>query len=214
MKARYGLATALRVSDRLVDRAVSTYESAFRLRETDRLEVYLQISADFQREGRLDEAMAALQAIISQHPNHVSAWFHIGTLYLRKGCPPEACDAFARAQQLGDSSFECHLGMADALTELEQREAAAAELRAAVALNPAAHPAHYQLGVCFDALGLYDEAVVAFSEAIRLAPKETTYHQSLGFTYDSMGKREDAVRCFKRAVELERRAQSQLGGHR
>jgi protein O-GlcNAc transferase len=203
---RFGIASILRLSDRLTGRLVSSYDDAFDLDEGSRAEIYLEIGANFLREKNYENAVSAFRKALKIHPEDGVVWTQIGAAYLGQGAPRAAVKAYHKALKLGTDDFDVHFQLAEALAELDDYQGSVEELRLAIQHTGDDAEAYYRLGVALDRLERYPEAVAAFEKATELAPREVSYYQSLGFCYDSIGEHQKAVNCLKRAVELERRA--------
>jgi superkiller protein 3 len=209
-RMRLRFASWLRISDTIMSRAVSAYDTLFSLDPHDEAEIYMDIGADLGSSGKPEEALASLKRAVALRPQDPQAWLQLGIVQLRMNASPLALDAFEKAKALGATGYELHFRMAEALGDLNKSEEAVCHLQQAAADNPHSAEAFYRLGVELDRLKRFEEAVQAFRRAMELAPREASYYQSLGFTLDTLGKRDEAVECFKRAVELQRRM-DQLG---
>lgn len=64
------------------------------------------------------------------------------------------------------------------------------------------HNIHNNLGLAYDRIGKYEEAIKELNEALRLNPGYIEVHNNLGVTYDRMGRHEDAVNELKEALKL------------
>ncbi len=64
------------------------------------------------------------------------------------------------------------------------------------------HNIHNNLGLAYDRIGKYEEAVRELKEALRLNPDYIEVHNNLGVTYDRMGMPDEAVNELKEALEL------------
>ncbi|MCZ7382365.1 MAG: tetratricopeptide repeat protein [Candidatus Methanoperedens sp.] len=64
------------------------------------------------------------------------------------------------------------------------------------------HNIHNNLGLAYDRIGKYEEAIRELKEALRLNPDYIEVHNNLGVTYDRMGMPEEAVNELKRALKL------------
>lgn len=206
-RVRFGLASVLRWSERLVERVVVGYDRLFHLDARDTADIYMHISADLAKKGDAEDAVAALKRTLEILPDNADAWFQLGLIHLQQlQASAAALDAFRRAADLGCDSFELHFHLAEAMHDQGQHEEAVTELYRALDIDGDSAEAAYRLGVCLDKLGRFEEAVAAFKLAIARAPREVGYYQSLGFTLESLGQRKEAIRYFKQAVELERRS--------
>ncbi len=64
------------------------------------------------------------------------------------------------------------------------------------------HNIHNNLGLAYDRIGKYEEAIRELNEALRLNPDYIEVHNNLGVTYDRMGMPEEAVNEIKEALKL------------
>jgi tetratricopeptide (TPR) repeat protein len=64
------------------------------------------------------------------------------------------------------------------------------------------HNIHNNLGLAYDRIGKYEEAIKELNEALRLNPDYIEVHNNLGVTYDRMGMPEEAVKELKKALKL------------
>ena len=83
-----------------------------------------------------------------------------------------------------------------------QLDAAIAEYRKAIRLNPNDAEAHSNLGFAFARLGQFDAAVAECREAIRLDPKLAAAHVNLGMALARQGKVSAAIPEFRKAIRL------------
>lgn len=204
---RYWLASLVRLSDNIVQKAVTAYDRLFELKSEDQAEIYLEMAREFERDGKTEEVLEALRKAAVLRPEDGRIRMKIGMVHLKGKAPAAAVQAFQKARELGYSSYRLHFSLAHALAELNQHELALHECERALTLNPHAPDVLHKLGMVLDQLGRFQEAVQAFQRAVDLVPHEVSYHQSLGFALESAGRRSDAVKCFKRALELEQQLQ-------
>ncbi len=64
------------------------------------------------------------------------------------------------------------------------------------------HNIHNNLGLAYDRIGKYKEAIRELKEALRLNPDYIEVHNNLGVIYDRMGMIEEAVNELKEALKL------------
>ena len=64
-------------------------------------EDWLKQALDHQNAGRLEEAVAAFEALLAQRPELADVWFDLGRLRRRIGRHEAALDAYDRALTLG-----------------------------------------------------------------------------------------------------------------
>jgi tetratricopeptide (TPR) repeat protein len=62
--------------------------------------------------------------------------------------------------------------------------------------------AHNNLGVAYNSLGRYQDAVEAFKQAIRIKPDYAEAHCNLGVAYGKLGRHQDKIESFKQAIRI------------
>lgn len=201
---RVHMASLLRLSENIVNRAVGAYDKLFALEPTDHAQIYLQMGRDLAQRGNLEEALEALRKAQRLSPSNVEIGIELGLLHMQREAPQAAVHALVEAKALGKPTYRLRKALAEAFIVMERYEEALDELEVLLRLEPGVSESYYQLGIALDRLGRFDEAIKAFEAAIELSPSEVVYHQSLGFTLESVGRRREAIKRFKRALELER----------
>jgi Flp pilus assembly protein TadD len=89
-----------------------------------------------------------------------------------------------------------------ALLAQGQIEAAIAEFRRAVEVDPQYAAAYRNLGYALDQHGQLEAAVAAYRQALALEP-QVTAHNNLGVLYDRQGQYAQAIQEFERALTLD-----------
>jgi len=101
------------------------------------IEAQMQLGVTRLSRGRPKEAQPCFQAAIQAKPNLAAAWFNLGlSLGGEINRRAESMAAFREAIRLTPNSAEAYLGLAVVLRAEGQNQAAAAELRRALALQP------------------------------------------------------------------------------
>ena len=85
--------------------------------------------------GKLEEAMRDVDAVLSEHPEHVAASVHKGLILLQKGMPQEA-RTYLESMQDPDVHDELLLPLAEACLESGDPDAAVGLLRGSFQLDP------------------------------------------------------------------------------
>src|SRR5690349_12577183 len=124
------------------------------------------------REGRAAEAAVLFQRLTDLEPDQANHWFNLGYSLRASRQYQLALQAYAEALKRGVSRPEdVHVNRAAILSEhLHDIEAAAAELRKAVALNPRSPLAWLNLGGLYDDLGKAVEARESYAKALEAEP--------------------------------------------
>ena len=123
-------------------------------------------------QGRYADAAALLREALTLRPDHADCWFNLGYALRHTRAYPAALEAYAEALRHHVGGAEAvHVNRAAILSEyMERTDEAEAELRAALAINPAFLPAWLNLGGLMEDLGNADAAAQAYDAALRLAP--------------------------------------------
>jgi Tfp pilus assembly protein PilF len=133
---------------------------------------YYYIGAAYAIDGKLDEAVPALQKSIELNDKAPEAIIALGSVYNKQKKYPEAEKVLTRAVQLAPESFEAHEELAKSIMPVLARTPEAEQhLTKAVALNGKSVEAHILLGNVFLRKRDNDGALREYKEAIRLDPK-------------------------------------------
>lgn len=117
------------------------------------------------------------------------------------GRPEEALEQ-ARIEIAAADSPEARIAAASALTALNRRDEAAAELAAALRIDPDSGPAHLNLGILRLAAGRPFDALADFERARELMPESPSPPHQLAEASAMLGRREDVIRYERLALEL------------
>ncbi|PWG03702.1 tetratricopeptide repeat-containing sulfotransferase family protein [Sphingosinicella humi] len=135
-------------------------------------ETLLRRATDLQRAGRVQDAIAAYEQLLALRPDIPAGWYNLGYLQRWAGRFEESLVSYQRALDHGVSQpEEVHLNRGVILADhLARSDAAEAELKAALALNPRYVPAWLNLGNLHEDRGLRVEAREAYEQVLALEP--------------------------------------------
>ena len=165
-------------------------------------------------QGRLTEALAALDRATLEYPQDEEAWYLLGWALNQRQSGAEAERALREHLRLSPQSPKGHAQMAVALLA-QQRHAEAAEvLQAALKLKPTWRELHSNLGYACVQLGRDDEAIGHFRDALTLDPNYLPTYTALAELLGRHGGRDQAAperssqasearRLLQQAVELD-----------
>lgn len=139
-----------------------------------RIEMLLQRAASLRRAGRVDEAIAAYQQLLSADPNLPDSWYNLAWLQRQARRYGQALAAYGEALKRGiQGPEEVHLNRAVILSDhLHRPEDAQAELERALALKPDFVPALLNLGNLNEDRGNREGAEAAYRRALEIAPDD------------------------------------------
>jgi tetratricopeptide (TPR) repeat protein len=125
-----------------------------------------------ERAGRLAEAEAAYEALLTKWPDLPDSWYNLGVLQRRARRFDAALASYGQALSRGvDRPEEVHLNRGVIYSDfLRQDDAAQRELHAALVLNPAYTPALFNLANLNEDLGRRSEALAVYERLLALDP--------------------------------------------
>ena len=89
------------------------------------------------------------------------------------------------------------------LLEQGKVDAAIAEFKSALSLEPKYFPARLNLAYSYERAERIEDAMKAYREAINFQPRNFFAHNNLGVLYDKKGLHDDAIREFETALAIE-----------
>ena len=139
-----------------------------------RIEMLLQRAGSLRRAGRVDEAIAAYEQLLSVKADLPDSWYNLGWLQRQARRYEQALAAYGEALKRGvRGPEEVHLNRAVILSDhLHRPEAAKAELQAALALKADYVPALLNLGNLHEDQGNREGAAAAYRRALDIAPDD------------------------------------------
>lgn len=172
-------------------------------------------------QGRLTEALVALDRATSEYPEEEEAWYLLGwawnqrgTRSAERGAPEDSALPAARSAFLAERALREHLrlspqspkGHAQLAVALlaQQRHAEAVEvLQAALKLKPTWRELHSNLGYACVQLGRDEDAISHFRNALALDPNYLPTYTALGELLGRRGGRDEARHLLQQALELD-----------
>ena len=133
-------------------------------------DIYYRDGARFALEGRLSEAVNALEQAVALDPSNGNAHYALGNVYAELGRWPDAVRAYHLALSLNREDVEALNNLGVALGMRGQHAQAAAAFERAIKIYPKWAEPHYHLSVERRALGQEKEAREAYERALRLRP--------------------------------------------
>ena len=130
-------------------------------------------AVQLERTGRLEEAMTAYQQLLARWPDLPDTWFNLAVLQRRLRRFEEALESYRQALDRGVAQpEEAHLNRAVIYADFLRRDdAAAAELKAALQLNPRYVPALLNLANLREDLGDADAASALYERVLAIDPQ-------------------------------------------
>lgn len=175
--------------------------------------LWMLLGISFDRQGKLDEAVAAFAKMTELEPNSFEAHDNLGQALHRAGRSQEAVPHFRRAVELkpDDAQAAAHLGIALMQTG-RIREAVDVYARS-MELAPPSAQAHSEFGAILLAAGRPDLARSHIETALEMSrqatppgkpdPNMASAEYNLGYVLKTLGDLDGARKCYRRALELQ-----------
>jgi hypothetical protein len=112
-------------------------------------------------------------------------------------------EARARRMLASDPSARNYYNLANALSDLGDKDQAIANYRKAIEQNPDLPPAHFNLANLLLERDDNDGAIAEYKRAIAVKPVYARAYLNMGVAYEKKGDRERAVVQYRRALEIE-----------
>lgn len=178
---------------------------AARAPDPKRGEAHLHLGLQYLRDGRKDEALAALQTAVKCDPRLADAQFHLGNLLRERERTEESLQAYRAAVHADPKHADAHNNLASLLRDQGQLNEALPCYREAVRERPGFATAWFNLGTLLRDLGQLEEAVEALNRSLELDPTQADAQYWLGNTLMGRGDAQDAVVAYRAALRLDAR---------
>ncbi|MCH8139159.1 MAG: tetratricopeptide repeat protein [Proteobacteria bacterium] len=155
------------------------------------------------RAGRMAEAEAILQRIVTSDPDDAGVLHLLGVIAAGRDDGAEAVALFARAIEAKPGFATAHSNLGAALLRRGEISGAIDHLEKAIELAPDLAHAHGNLGNAFEASGRYEDAAKAYRRALILDRRDAETHNNLGNVLLRLGQAEAAAASYRRALAIE-----------
>jgi len=161
------------------------------------------VGMEHQQAGRLDEAAAVYEAVLTQHHDHPDALHLLGLARRQQGDYPAAVRLISRAIELVPGQPVLHNNLGDALRQAGKLEDATTNFRMALELNPDYAGAHLNLTLVHIDLGNFTAALEHARAAVRLSPDLPKAWYHLGWVLQEHMDQDGALEAFETAIRLD-----------
>lgn len=162
-----------------------------------------------QQTGSSSQALRLLERSIEIDPTDPRAHNHLGQVHVALNDKRSAATCFERALQI-DPNHVASLNNLANITMTRDLLQAISLYRRALALNPDAAFAAYNLAQALNENNSFDEAVVLYRRTIALDPRHLQAHHRLGVLLEQRGQFSQAIEHYLTAQRLEPRHVSSL----
>jgi tetratricopeptide (TPR) repeat protein len=117
--------------------------------------------------GDTGKAIELMKHTLSEHPDNAEAYDRLGYIHLKRGEIDEALNAFNAGLKINPRLHSAKTGKGFALLRKGDTKGAEAAFKDALTLNPTPAMTHYGLGLLYEGLKDYENAVIHYKEGIK-----------------------------------------------
>jgi len=163
----------------------------------------VQQAYDLVAAGNVDEAMAAMNALLAEEPDHAGARNVLGLALYKQGDVEGAVEQYRMAIHEDARHAEAHFNLGNALRRLDRENEAEAAFAAAIRHQKDFVLAHYNLGKIYEGSGRTEQAEAEYRKAVDYDPQFTFAYADLGKLLYQRRAFEEAIPNFTRTLELD-----------
>lgn len=167
------------------------------------LDDVFQQAISLHQAGRLHDALAAYQHLITGLQQYVEAFLNAGSLLERFGRLSEALDSYDAGIALQPDIPDSHCLRGNLLFRMHRFDDALAAYDRALSLAPGFPEAHLNRGLLLAHLGRFDEALASYARAIDSKPDYLGAYINRGQLLKEMQRYDEALACYARALEID-----------
>lgn len=170
----------------------------------DKIRLYNEIkrAQGDSAEGKTDEAMAALQRVLSEDPNILEAHITIGNLQFKKNDTAGARNSFQAALKVNPDSAGAIFGLAFSYEKEQNWNAASAGFERLLQMDARDSKALFHLGDIALAQEKFEEALGFFRKAVDKDPEQAVSINRLGTCLLEINRYDEALKEFRKALEM------------
>lgn len=155
-----------------------------------------------QRQGRLAEAAALFQQVITREPHNGDALHLLGVTLGQMGRPQEAVTLIGQAVETRPSNPYMHCNLGNALSNVGRHADAAIAFQRAATLKPDLLAAHRGLAIAELCQRRYEEALRSIDRALALQPQDPVMLANRGNALRALGRHTEALASYDRSIVI------------
>lgn len=162
----------------------------------------LSLGLSLHQQGRLEQARAYYQQVLSLQPEHFDANYLIGLVYAQGGNAQMALEFLRKVTLLKPDFVDAYYNLGVIAERAELLEEAAKNLQKVVSLRPDYPMAHNNLGVVFQRQGHLKSALESFGKEIHLYPNNAEAYNNRANVYKELSQNGLALSDYEQAIKL------------
>ncbi|MFT3693070.1 MAG: tetratricopeptide repeat protein [Kofleriaceae bacterium] len=165
----------------------------------------------YKQEGKIDDAIKAMEEATATNPKHLMAWSSLGAMYKQKKDYPKSIEAYEHATQLLPANpsdkksaavLWSNLGGAYANSSVQKYDQALVALQTACKLDPTDANTRALLGSVQRKKGDNAGAITNLEIAVKAQPSNADWQHNLGVAYRFAKRDDDAIKAFNAAIAI------------
>jgi tetratricopeptide (TPR) repeat protein len=161
----------------------------------------VQIGVELERQGRLEESIAAHEKALERDPKLVQAHVNLIALYGRLGQFKKSEEHYEAAVQLDAGSTESYYDYGVLLLGREKYAQAETAFRKTIEIDPLHTGAHNDLGLLLERRGNLQEAAQEYRKALENGPNSRQAHFNLGRVLVNQEKYTEGIQELTKTLE-------------
>jgi tetratricopeptide (TPR) repeat protein len=163
----------------------------------------LQQAREHHQAGRLAEALAMYEQILSTDPQNDQALHLLGLVHFQLKQFTPAAECFRRSIEVNSNVPESHYNLGLALASANDADGAIRAFEKAIALRPGDARSFNSLGTALLSRNRLSEAIAAFQESLQINPQSAGVWSNLGVALHNQSRSSEAAAAFERALALQ-----------
>ncbi|MDH3717174.1 MAG: tetratricopeptide repeat protein [Planctomycetota bacterium] len=175
------------------------------------------VTATVSRNEDYRDAQRMWASVVAVQPDNVGAINNLAQALYAKGQTQAALEMLRRGEQLQQHHPAIQASMGDLLVKEGEKQQSAGHGAAANAMFREAarrcqrallvwpHDAtvHFNTGVAYEKLGIWDQAIQHYRQAIQFRPRDVVAHINLGVVLSHSGQADEALKAYRRALQID-----------
>ncbi|MBE9006264.1 TIGR03032 family protein [Fortiea sp. LEGE XX443] len=154
-----------------------------------------------QKQGKIKEAIAQYEQLISQYPHYANAWHQLGIIKERQGKTEEAILAYKKVIEINPHHAQAHNNLGILRVGEKDLVEAIKCFKSAIESKPDYAFAHNNLGLVWQMQGKLPQAATKFREALQINPEYADAYVNVGVILEAQNNLEGAIACFRSAIQ-------------
>jgi tetratricopeptide (TPR) repeat protein len=153
--------------------------------------------------GNFTEGCPKARRVTQEDPRNFGAFNLLGVCSAQRGDGLSAENYFRKSLEINPRYSDARVNLALQLRQRGRKQAAVAQLKEVLSLEPKNVPALYQLGKTEIAAGSYERAVTYLLQARELSPETIAFIVPLADAYEELGRNDDVVKLLEGVLSRE-----------